>query len=129
MHGIPAKFQIRLLRDDEPRPNLSWEFVIDGTRKVSGTTDSDGWIRVSLMPDARQGRLSIEGGAEVYDVQFGFVDPIDTPTGVQSRLSNLGFFDGDLADAIARFQQSRELPMTGEIDQATRAALQQIFGS
>lgn len=137
MHEVPAKFQIRLLRDDAPRANLPYEFVIDDSRRITGKTDANGWVRESLMPDARMGRLIIDGGIEMYDVQFGHVDPIDSITGVQSRLRNLCLYSGEvdgqenqaLFDAIEQFQQNRALPVTGAMSSATRDALQQQFGS
>ena len=135
--GVPAKFQVRMVCDDEPRTGLDFEFVIDGKRKISGRTDGDGWIRVPLMPDARVGRLIIEEGAEVYNLQLGYVDPLDSVAGVQSRLRNLGFFDGEtdgeesdaLANAVAEFQRHCALETSGHMDDATRAALQATFGS
>ena len=137
VHGVPAKFQVRLMWDDEPRAGLPYELVIDGQRKVSGTTDADGWIRVPLMPDAVRGRLIMEQGLEVYDLNFGYVDPIDSISGVQSRLRNLGFFEGHsdsvpsdaLSEAIAHFQRHYQLTVSGEMDEATGEALKQAFGS
>jgi N-acetylmuramoyl-L-alanine amidase len=135
--GVPSKFEVRMLCDDEPRTGLDYEFVIDGRRKVSGRTDDDGWVRVPLMPDAQRGKLILENGAEVYNLQLGFVDPLDSITGVQSRLRNLGFFDGEsdgkesdaLSDAIAAFQRHCRLEESGHMDEATRSALKGMFGS
>jgi hypothetical protein len=137
LYGIPVKFQVRLMWDDEPRAGLPYEFIIDGNRRVSGTTDAEGWIRVPLMPDAQTGRLIIDHGAEVYNLQLGYVDPLDSLTGIQSRLRNLGFFEGDsdgqaspaLTSAIADFQRHYQLDVSGQIDDATRNALRQTFGS
>lgn len=137
MHGVPAKFQLRLLRDGEPRADEPFVLLIDGKRTVQGRTDADGWIRCGIMPDSVSGLLRLAGGNEVYRVRFGGVDPISALSGVQSRLRALGYLQGAsdgapsnaLHAAVAAFQEGQGLPVSGEVDEATRSALQAAFGS
>jgi hypothetical protein len=66
----------------------------------------------------------------VYPVRVGDMDPIDEPSGVAKRLVHLGYLvdepdeDPDaVADAVRRFQRREALPETGQVDDATKAAL------
>jgi peptidoglycan hydrolase-like protein with peptidoglycan-binding domain len=67
------------------------------------------------------------------DVMLGSLDPAEELTGVQMRLSNLGFdcsVDGQASEALARavsaFQSQFGLPVTGDADPATRAKLGEV---
>ena len=58
-------------------------------------------------------------------------------TGVQMRLKNLGYYDGEIDGALERetdgalrlFQKSQDLEPTGELDEATRQRLEQEHDS
>ncbi|MGA2124463.1 MAG: peptidoglycan-binding domain-containing protein [Acidimicrobiales bacterium] len=73
-----------------------------------------------------------------HRLKVGYLNPVDTDSGVFQRLDNLGYtgyahgaVDGPghlLQIAIVEFQRAQELPMTGEIDDATRARLQTAHG-
>lgn len=137
MHGVPAKFQLRLLCDGEPRADEPFTLIIDGKRTVKGRADAQGWIRCWIMPDSVSGLLQLAGGAELYSLCFGGLDPISALTGIQSRLRALGYFDGasdgepssGLHAALSAFQEDQDLQVTGEVDDATRSALQLAYGS
>jgi hypothetical protein len=124
-----AKLNVRLLDDDKPLANVPYTLDVDGI-SLSGVTDGDGFVKQVIPSHARQGRLSVGAGAtkDVYEFQFGTVDPIDTDEGLHGRLMNLGFASDSLPAAIAAFQQKEELAVTGEADDATRARLQERFG-
>jgi Putative peptidoglycan binding domain/LysM domain len=129
------RFPLRLLLNDEPRADEPYVLQIR-SRKLSGKTDKDGWIDQSIPADAEEGLLSLQEDKEKYVVEFGHIDPIDKVTGVQGRLRNLGYFDGEIdgqldaetAGAVAAFQAKHKLNPTGEIDTATRSLLQQDYG-
>ena len=73
------------------------------------------------------------------------MDPIDEPSGVRKRLRHLGYHCDPLRpegpdspeealaaldrSAIQAFQQDHQIAPTGEIDDATRAALVEAHGS
>lgn len=139
VRGVPARFQVRLLDDGKPRSAEPYRFVIDGKRTIEGVTDAGGWIRCSIMPDAVDGLLTVGDDGEVYRTLFGYLDPIDTPSGVAARLRALGHYDGTGDDmpapadpafrqGLAAFQEDHGLPATGTLDDATRARLQAAFG-
>ena len=74
-----------------------------------------------------------QAGLFGWDLQLGALDPVDELSGVQSRLANLGYYNGpvdgaqndDLSLAVARFQGDEKLAVSGDIDDDTRDALRQ----
>lgn len=65
--------------------------------------------------------MTLETGEE-YELDLGYLSPVEFVTGIQARLSNLGYcqdepsgsLDDDTRDAIRRFQKAQGLPETGE---------------
>lgn len=135
LRGVPARFYLRLLDDDEPRANLPFTLFVDDQR-YTGKTDAEGNLEVFIQPNARTGRLIVgTEGDEEYDLNFGHIDPIDSMTGVQSRLANLNYacevtgeMDDDTETALKEFQYKYHLSETGTPDAATKAKLVQIYG-
>jgi len=126
----PAHIKIRLLMDDKPRANLTYQLQVDGT-STSGSTDSGGFLEANIPPDAAQGTLVAGEGPSrsVYSLIFGTLDPIDTDDGVRERLVMLGFdADDDLADAVRGFQMQEKMAVTGTVDDALRTRLKEKFG-
>jgi hypothetical protein len=128
--GVPSKFRIKLMIDDEPRANVPYRVVINGVTS-QGTTDGDGLVEGPLPPIARQGTLYVgdPGQEDVYELAFGTLDPVDTEEGVKQRLLNLGYAAGqDLQEALRDFQTVEQLSVTGEINTETCERLQQKAG-
>jgi N-acetylmuramoyl-L-alanine amidase len=126
----PAKLRIRLLDGQEPRANVSYKLQIDGIW-ISGVTDGNGYLEQPLPPSAGTGQLLVGEGdvQDVHDLGFGSVDPIDTDTGISKRLQNLGYDPGDdPSEAIGGFQSDQGLEPTGQLDDATRNKLTEVFG-
>jgi hypothetical protein len=130
--GVPAKFRLQLLALGEPRANEDYVLNIDG-QLTSGKTDGQGWIKQSIPPGARSAKLLLQGGKEEIPIQIGDLDPVEEVSGVQQRLTNLGFptgNSGQLDDptkaALKRFQAAQGLQTTGEADDPTRAKLKQL---
>ena len=130
--GVPAKFRLQLLALGEPRANEDYVLNIDG-QLTRGKTDAQGWIKQSIPPGARSGMLVLQGGKEKIPIQIGDLDPVEEVSGVQQRLTNLGFpagnsgqLDDQTKAALRRFQEAQGLQTTGEADAATRAKLKQI---
>lgn len=134
--GVPSKL-ILVLKDEEdkPRANVSYTLEIDG-QLFSDKTDGSGKLEHSIPPNAKKGKLTIEGGPEEYSLQLGNIDPITEITGIQARLNNLGFYLGpvdgkmnpDTTEAIKFFQTEHGLKVNGETDQATRDKLLKEHG-
>lgn len=122
--GLPVKLRLVVEYEDDPVANADYVLVMGGSIR-QGTTDDHGLIEASIPPDASDGTLEINGLR--FDLRLGALDPSSEDLGVQLRLANLGFYQGDLdgiigpqtSDAIARFQARTGLQETGELDEAT----------
>jgi hypothetical protein len=126
--GTPAKFRLVVEKDDFPIKNKRFSLTIDG-KVHTGQTDGTGLLEVAIQPNARRGTLEIEG--LTFDLVLGGLDPDDEISGLQDRLSNLGFYHGEVngemdeatQDALKEFQSFKGLETTGEVDDQTRSAL------
>lgn len=126
----------------EPRANMPCIVDIDGELREGRSTDGDGFIREPISPLARTARIRFTGDdlppwdEEWLEFDLGHVDPIDTVTGVQQRLLNLGApaqqVTGDMDERTQRslrwLQRQHGLPVTGENDGATLAKLLEEHG-
>ena len=139
LKGVPSKLKIQLLdEEDEARGNVEYVIDIDG-QLYRGLTNADGWIRRPIAPDAKRAKLTVieDGEEEEYQLNLGHLDPIDQDSGVQQRLSNLGFDCGaeegqvgpQTQAALKDFQKKHGLEETGTADEATRTELQKVYGS
>ncbi|MBN2490945.1 MAG: peptidoglycan-binding protein [Planctomycetes bacterium] len=135
--GVPEKLRIRLEDETgEPRAALPYTAIIDGVHS-EGQTDADGRLEISIPPAARDGRLLLgEAREEIHELALGGIDPIDTLSGAQQRLDNLGYacdrldgaLDATTVDALREFQATYELDVTGRYDEATQAKLEEVHG-
>ena len=134
--GEPAKLRLRLLdAQNRPRANLRYRLLIEGSWK-EGTTDGDGKLEHPIPPTARQAVLEIRGEGSL-PLDLGGLDPVESISGVQQRLRNLGYDCGagegewneESQGAMKRFQESQGLTVTGDPDQASRDKLVQVHGS
>jgi N-acetylmuramoyl-L-alanine amidase len=128
--GVPILFELQLFDGDgQALAALGYTLEVDGVRHV-GTTDDAGTLKQIIPNDARAGRIVIEGRVD-RELQFGWLDPIETLAGVQKRLNNMGFacsheggqFGRATHVALVRFQSMAGLPGTGRLDDATREAV------
>jgi hypothetical protein len=134
--NTPEKFKLQLLIGGEPRAGETYELEIEDL-KFSGKTDSQGRIEQSIPPNAKKGKLLLNKGEEVYQLQFGNLNPSDEITGAQGRLWNLGLYFGaidgkmsdELEEAILEFQISRNIEPDGQLNPATKDALEQAYGA
>lgn len=132
-HTRQARLRLRLVDGDQPRADADYLLEIDG-KSIRGRTDGDGVLDQPLPPGARSGTLTM--GTEVLPLDFGHIDPITEVSGVQGRLNNLGFACGEpdgvvgepTREALRAFQAQNGLNVTGEIDDATRAKLEEMHG-
>jgi hypothetical protein len=134
---VPAKFKVRLMSDDEPRANEKYTLEIDGGVPIEGVTDGDGRIEKPIKPDAKVAKLTLKDGNEVYMLQLGQLDPLDTPEGVMDRLTAMGYPAGDSDEwteeasaALKKFQYDHDLAENGDWkDEPTKNKLKEVFGS
>ncbi len=135
--GEPAVLSLRLLVRDEPLANQPYTLNIDGCEPAAGYTDPDGKLQCRIPGDARRGRLIAGEERHEFVLDLGHMDPVDSLSGVQKRLLNLGYecrrtdgvWDRHCDATLRRFQRRRGLPETGRPDAATRVRLTEAHGS
>ncbi len=132
--GVPARYRVQIAVGAEVAAGCAWELVVDGAR-LTGTTDDDGVLDTPVPASATVGELTLHLPTRRMpvktSVRFGYLHPIEEPSGVVQRLANLGYAvaadapaDGaEARNAIAAFQRRHALPETGEVDAETRARL------
>jgi N-acetylmuramoyl-L-alanine amidase len=133
---VVPTLRVRLLADTTPRAGEAYRLEYDDGQVLDGSTDGDGWVEQPLPVNVREAVLLLRDGAERYALAVGELDPADTPSGAQGRLSNLGYYfgqlDGELgpmtAAALRRFQRAKGLEATGALDEATADALREAYG-
>ena len=97
--GDTVLFSLTLFdADGEPLADRPYILNVDGV-ETCGQTDSKGQIRERIYVLASRGKLTLTKTGDEYELKFGHLDPVDSITGVQARLNNLGFacgaVDGD----------------------------------
>lgn len=92
------KYRIKLHdADGEPLANKPYSLELP-TGTMEGQTDKDGVMEALVPISAEKGELTLTETEEVYELNFGFLDPPDTITGAQARLNNLGYNCGKVDD-------------------------------
>ena len=129
---------MRITENGEPRASAPYKLTIDDLPPRTGTTGSDGSINEGIPALAKKALLVVGEGEDAveYDLDFGYIDPIEEVTGAQGRLKDLGYFSGEvdgqsgpeLELAIRKFQVQQSLQVSGQLDAATRAALEKEYG-
>jgi hypothetical protein len=131
--GVPAKFHIQVFDGEKPRANQDYELTVDG-RVYPGKTDDKGVLHEWVPPGARSGELRIGPDAFTATLRFGHMDPIETLSGIQRRLNNIGYacggtggeLDDRTREALSSFQHRFGLPDSGEPDEATVRKLEEV---
>jgi len=140
--GVPEELNVRFLRDDDS-PRADEPFLLSITTAsgalvsdIKGTTDARGFVHASIPPDATVAHIVLGKGSrqEVFELDLGYVNPIDSIAGVQARLNALGYpcgnEDNELGErtgqALRTFQQDRGLEVTGKPDEPTKKKLLEV---
>ena len=129
--GVPAKFKIQLLIEDDPIKNQPYSLFFDGEFGPEGQTDGNGFVEGSIPPNVKTGKIIVGPPEErlSFSLDFGTLDPLDTDEGILKRLENMGYEAAENPGAaIEAFQEKEKLEVTGEIDQATRDRIKEVFG-
>jgi N-acetylmuramoyl-L-alanine amidase len=135
------RVQVRLRLLDlkrNPRANIEYTATVDSIIS-SGRSDGEGYITLNVPPNASELKLKVTEGSKIdeYTLPLGSVDPIEELSGVQQRLTNLGYScaseQGTLGEltraSIRSFQKEMNLRVSGDLDDATRQKLKEIHGS
>lgn len=86
------EYRIRaLLAGTAPKALEYTSVEVDG--KKMDTTASGEWIVCQMPLNAAKAVIQIKDWGS-YEVELGNLDPLDTPSGKERRLQDLGYFDG-----------------------------------
>lgn len=135
--GVPEQLRVRFLdRTGRPRARFAYALEVDGVRR-EGRLNQEGWLEERVWPGARMATIELRGGdrPEVYRFALRRLPPIDEIAGIQARLRNLGFYDGEINQclddatfaAIQRFQAAHGMSPSGVVDAATLTALAHAY--
>lgn len=131
--GIPVKLRMQLMWDGAPRAGEPYKLTV-GDVVLEGALNGEGFIETNIPPGAPRGTLVVGEGSRrrTYTLALGHLDPVETVSGVQARLRNLGYpceVTGSLDDAtraaLRSFQTRAGLAVTGADDDATRSRLRE----
>jgi N-acetylmuramoyl-L-alanine amidase len=131
------------LKDEQDKPIAHAKYILEVEQlEFTGSTDANGELSHKTAPDAKDGRLRVflkhNGVEEVFTWRLGIgqLDPVTEISGVQARLSNLGFEAGPVDGqngpltraAVRQFQAHYKLQVDGIVGPETRGKLEQVYG-
>jgi hypothetical protein len=133
-------FKLKLLDgENEARSSVPYKLTVTGESfselKFEGQCGSDGKIEHELPADAETGTLKL--AEKSIRLQFGHLDPLETATGQQARLANLGYYNGEIdgicgpltMQAIKAFQMDYPpLAVDGICGPQTQDKLKEVHG-
>lgn len=135
--GVPSALHLQFMDSGQPMKDLDYRLVL-GDQEFKGKTDSRGRISHSVPPGLPRGALYLgTDPVEEFELVLRGLDPVDTATGIQARLRNLNYYEGDIDGdigprtraAIRMFQQVNDLDPDGIAGPKTQAKLKEIHGA
>lgn len=131
--GHGRKLRFILAEKGQVLAGVAYTIEVTGLT-IEGSTDAQGAVDARIPLDATEAWLIVSGRER--RLVLGGLDPLHMVTGIQARLSNLGFhtgaIDGVLGPltrrAIRKFQASRSLLVDGIAGPKTREALLSAYG-
>jgi N-acetylmuramoyl-L-alanine amidase len=137
LRGVPVKLSVRLLdENDEPFANEPCRVEVDGAA-TDMVLDANGRLEMPIPPTASRAVVTLKRAKHTVELMLGGVDPIESLSGIQERLENLGYRIDDprgaagesTRRALEEFQDRYGLTPTGEPDNATRSKLAEFHES
>lgn len=132
----PVTLTVQFLEDGEALANEP--YTVDDDVLPAGSLDGDGTLTAQIDTGVEEFTVRFPKRFETYTVQVGHLDPVDEPSGLTQRLTNLAYVardpsdddcDDPVGDALRTFQRDQQLDETGELDDATKQQLLQVHGS
>jgi N-acetylmuramoyl-L-alanine amidase len=142
---LPTVLLRLCMKDDLLQPYKGAKYRLRvGFDNFGGVTDGNGMVEQEIAPNSVDGEITIfpagcDPAADGYSfaLLLGDLDPVHETSGIDARLSNLGFVTFEesgnreltasaRADAIRAFQDKFGLEVTGELDNDTRDTLQRM---
>lgn len=114
-----------------------------GPKPIEGATDDKGFLSTAVHVNVREIEVFLPDRNRTLRVRVGDMDPINELSGLQKRLTHLGFyvptktgtenFDAldphQIISALRAFQAAKKIAVTGKLDDDTRKALIAASGS
>ncbi len=114
-----------------------------GPKPVESATDENGILTTSVKVHVREIEVELPQRNRTLRVRVGDMDPINELSGLQKRLTHLGFYvptktgtenfdaldPAQILSALKAFQASKKLKVTGKLDDDTKKALIAASGS
>jgi len=138
---VPVKVTLSIGKKvlaDEP-------YVLRGLGEdIEGKTDGSGLITLDPTLDVREVEVFLPKKNRTLKLKLAGMDPGEEPSGARMRLQNLGFLGKKFAKGkdkyvehdpetlkagIKRFQGKNGIEPTGELDDKTKTALKDAYGS
>jgi hypothetical protein len=138
---VPVNLKLQIggkILDKEP-----YEIRGLGPKPITGATDENGNLSTQVHVHVREIEVHLTDRNKTLRVRVGDMDPINELSGLQKRLTHLGFyvptktgtenFDAldphQIVSALRAFQASRKIQVTGRLCDDTRKALIAASGS
>jgi len=136
--GVPEFLRVVLADEaDQPLANVGYTIDIDGEARTDRTTDGEGLLEEPIPPGAARAVVTLDDEEQTqYAFELGHLDPVDTVSGAQARLANLGFYFGSVdgtfgpetAEAVREFRSACGLEEGDQLDDAVRGKLEEAYG-
>ncbi|MBC7925517.1 MAG: peptidoglycan-binding protein [Bryobacteraceae bacterium] len=134
-----------LLADDDGHPysECTYELAFGETRLFGSAADGviEHVIEQRIDPLPESARLTVWWEQSprrrcTWNLLIGHLDPVETVSGIQARLNNLGFDSGPVdgitgpitRGAVRAFQTKQDLVVDGIAGPVTKARLKQVYG-
>lgn len=129
VHRLPLRLVDTL---DSPVVGARYELALGGATH-EGVVPESGVITHDVDLEVQQATLRLRVAAEhggeselVLELEVGHLDPIEVPSGVQGRLTNLGLYEGDRDGeigsdtevALSRFRRTVDPPLEDDVEEA-----------
>jgi hypothetical protein len=139
LRGIPAKLRLQFLHPDgSPRAGEPWKLEFED-EKLEGTLTGWGMLEADVPPEVQSAQLTLGEGDDMssFELQLGHLDPVEEVSGMQARLTALGYDCGGVSgkmddatkEALKHFQGAHGLEETGDADEKTIETLRGMSDS
>jgi N-acetylmuramoyl-L-alanine amidase len=135
--GPGTRLRVVLLdMERKPLAGRAYTLTVAGN-DIKGTTGGDGMVDQPIPDDAASATLLLDDKGVTRDLELGKLDPIDTVSGYQARLKNLGYDPGPIdgvagpltAGGVSAFQtDNAPLAVDGDCGPKTQAVLKDKYG-
>jgi hypothetical protein len=108
-----------------PIAGAAYTLAVDGST-YEGETDADGMVSHVVPGKPTSGTLTLDMWA--VELTIHPLSASDDPDGYAARLDNLGYYAADPSMALMRFQSANDLDPSGQMNDETRAKLEEVHG-